>query len=106
MRLIKKKVKKPLFKIMKPKLNQKINTALESMNQGNELLLKSGHILCIPEGHDEPGFLFKQENNEVIIKIGSEEAWMSLIDHCRLMSEEDWLILGSSVVLTKVKRSQ
>lgn len=77
------------------KLRDKIQLILKQLESGAELKLKSGHVLVIPEGHEEPGFLSKVYRNNAlieenfVIQIGSETAWMMLIDHAKGMSRED-----------------
>lgn len=71
------------------KLGDKLNLLLKQMTAGAEVRLKSGHTLVIPEGHEEPGFkATSSKGGEVVIQIGSETAWMFLIDHARDMTRE------------------
>jgi hypothetical protein len=75
--------------------HNRLHNCLKSMAHGNLIKLKTGHTLGIPESHSQPGFLASQldENGEkaeeIYLQIGSDVAWIMLIEHVNEMTEED-----------------
>lgn len=93
-------------------LRQRIHIALKYMEQGRQLLLNSGHTLVIPEGYDEPGFLttvYKGQEvieDNVVVQIGSDISWMSLIGHLKKADEDSIAIMAMNTGLTEFKRGK
>ena len=91
-------------------LKNRIRIALKVMEAGKFVDLKSGHRLVIPDGYEEPGFLMTKtggldaESHEVVLQIGSSEAWMMLIQHCKEMSKEEMISLAFSIADIKLPR--
>lgn len=83
---------------MKPEafdFKKKLNICLKAMEAGVEIQLKSGHILAIADGHEEPGFKvthyerWRSRGTPMVFQIGSDTAWMSLIAHCKKMTQQE-----------------
>ena len=93
--------------MIKWKLHHKLSILLKALDKGVEITLKSGHKLVQPEGFDEPGFAAIQsspgkEDQEVVFQIGSETAWMMLIDHAKNMTDDEYLKMAFTVTPTKL----
>jgi hypothetical protein len=78
------------------KLRAKLNILLKRMEDGGHIKLKSGHTLVMAEGHQEPGYLATvsrggQDLGETVFQIGSETAWMALVEHARNMTDRDFV---------------
>lgn len=71
-------------------LRDKIHLILKQLAVGGELKCESGHTLVVPEGYEEPGFkVHSSKDGEMAMQIGSETAWMFLIDEAKRMTRED-----------------
>ena len=89
------------------KLSKKIQILISAMEQGHDITLKSGNVLSIPEDHIEPGFFVTSSHyGDKIIQIGSEDAWMALINNAKEISEQEISLICANIALTDHKRSK
>jgi hypothetical protein len=72
-------------------LPRKIAALLVAMEAGHEITLTTGHKLALAEEYDEPGFVVFNTSNqtEMVMQIGSEVAWMSLIGYAKTITTKD-----------------
>lgn len=78
-------------------LGMRISACLTHMARGFDITVPSGHRLAIAEGDSEPGFigirhfsegagLHTRKGDEVIYQIGSDVAWLTLIEYAKKMT--------------------
>ena len=82
-------------------LGIRISACMTHMARGFDITLKSGHRLGIAPDMIEPGFvairhfsenqgLASTAGEEIIFQIGSDVAWMSLVQYAKGMTKEDF----------------
>jgi hypothetical protein len=70
--------------------HRRLYFALKYLAKGKLITTKDGHILAIPDGLEEPGFVMNHEmENEVVIQIGSSSAWSCLIQYAKQMTQDE-----------------
>lgn len=95
---------------LKLPLSKKLQLILRYLEQGHVIKLTSGHQICIPEGHEEPGCLMKSHSmrdnepeEEVVVWVGSADVWKMLVDHAKYISDEDLSLISANTVLNDLK---
>lgn len=89
----------------------RLKTCLKVMEAGKPIHLKSGHRLLILNGYEEPGFMATRSctdelvEEEIVFQIGSDTAWLMLIQHVREMTKEEYIKLMFSTVDVKIPGS-
>lgn len=89
-------------------LRENLNLLLTYLGMGYEITLPGGQVLLFEDGGEEPGFKatvkYEGQKEAIVMMIGSDIAWMTLVSHAKHLSELDIINMELKIGLTEKYR--